>query len=42
MNKKIDIGFGVELEILDTSYAKTHKLINNEARMDQFLGFKLK
>jgi hypothetical protein len=40
--KKIHLGLGLELEILDTDYAKTHVLINNMARMDTDLGIKLK
>ena len=29
MNKKIDLGFGVELEVLDTDFAKSFELKNN-------------
>lgn len=41
-SKKISLGLGLELEILDTTYAKTHTLINNLERRDTDLGFKLK
>ena len=42
MDKTINLGFGVELEVLDTSYAKSFELKNNEAKMSQMLGMKLK
>ena len=37
-----DIGFGLKLRIVDTDYALSHELINNEARMDTELGMRLK
>lgn len=42
MIKRIHLGLGLELETIDTDYAKTLTLINNEARRDQDLLFKLK
>ena len=41
MIKKIHLGMGLELEVINTEYAKTHTLINNLDRMDTELGFKL-
>ena len=42
MEKTIDLNFGIQLKKVDTDYAKTTDLINNEARMDTRLGEKLK
>ena len=39
---KIDLGFGVELETMDSSYAKSFALRNNELKLTQELGMKLK
>ena len=39
---KTDLGFGVELETIDSSYAKSFELRNNKAKLSQELGMKLK
>ena len=41
MNKNIDLGFGVKLKILDTDYAKSFELSNEDAEKSQMLGMKL-
>jgi hypothetical protein len=39
---KIHLGLGLELETLDTDYAKTMTIKNNLARMDLDILFKIK
>ena len=40
--KTIELGLGVKIEILDTDFALSHKLVNDDSKMDQYLGWRLK
>jgi len=42
MQKEINLGFNIRLEISDTSYAKSFDLLNDETKMAQELGMRLK
>lgn len=42
MNKTINLGLGVELDIIDTDFARSHHLRNEETKYQIELGMKLK